>query len=166
MGKSEILMLLAGVALSVMLAMVAIPMFSSGSAMADKQQVQQELLSIKSAIPLIKALEGSEYSGAPSVGKITATNIISHMEGFVAGTAATDVKGKSDNSLANFKIEDNDNINKKIVTVTVTVDSSKTKVKLNELSRLDKICDGDNGAADGLAVKSAESLKCYILRDN
>ena len=59
MGKSEILMLLAGVALSIMLAMIAIPMFSSGSEMAERQQVQQDLMGIKSSIPLIKALEGS-----------------------------------------------------------------------------------------------------------
>ncbi len=139
MGKSEILMLLAGVALSIMLAMVAIPMFSSGQDMADRQQVQQELLAIKSAIPLIKALEGSEYSGTPSVGKINATNIINHMKGFEAGTEADDVKGKS--GFANFEIIDNDATNKKIVTVTVT--SLVDNVKLNELSRLSSICDGE-----------------------
>ena len=162
MGKSEILMLLAGVALSVMLAMVAIPMFSSGQNMADKQQVQQELLAIKSAIPLIKALEGSEYNSAtPPVGKITATNLISHMDGFKASETAGSVKGKS--GFANFKIEDNDSANK-IVAVTVT--SLTSNVKLNELSRLDKICDGDNDATDGLAAKSAGSLKCYMKRDN
>ncbi|MGJ0331042.1 hypothetical protein NG751_04065 [Aliarcobacter cryaerophilus] len=155
MGKSEILMLLAGVVLSIMLAMIAIPMFSSGKDMADKQQVQQELLAIKSAIPLIKALEGEEYSGTPSVGKITATSIVSNMEGFVAGTvAATDVKGKS--GLANFKIEDNDSTNK-IVTVTVTVPIG-SNVKLNELSRLDKICDG------AAPTSSATSLTCKINR--
>ncbi len=164
MGKSEILMLLAGVALSVMLAMVAIPMFSSGQDMADKQQVQQELLAIKSAIPLIKALEGSEYSGTPSVGKITATNIISHMEGFVAGTtAATDVKGKS--GFANFTIEDNDSTNE-IVTVTVTVDSSKTKAKINELSRLDKICDGIVAPATSGYSSAGNVLTCKMKRSN
>ncbi len=55
MGKSEILMLLAGVALSIMLAMIAVPMFSSGNEMADRQQIQQDLMSIRSSIPLILA---------------------------------------------------------------------------------------------------------------
>ena len=150
MGKSEILMLIAGVALSVMLAMIAIPMFSSGKDMADKQQIQQELLAIKSAIPLIKALEGS------AAGNITATSIINNMEGFVAGTtAATDVKGKS--GFANFKIEDKaTEAASDDVTVTVTVDSSKTEVKLNELSRLSDICDGTTAhsfASDVLTCK-------------
>lgn len=141
MGKSEILMLLAGVALSVMLAMIAIPMFSSGQDMTDKQQVQQELLAIKSAIPLIKALEGSEYEGTGenAKGKITAANIISHMKGFKPGEAATDVKGDIDKPLANFTIKDNDDTGK---IVTVIVKSLATNVKLNELSRLSSICDG------------------------
>ncbi len=157
MGKSEILMLLAGVALSIMLAMVAIPMFSSGQDMADRQQVQQELLAIKSAIPLIKALEGSEYEGTGenAKGKITATNIINHMKGFEAG-AADSVKGKVDKPLANFKIEDNDSTNK-VVTVTVTR-TTGSNVKFNELSRLDKICDGD------APTKTETSLICKMNR--
>ena len=142
MGKSEILMLLAGVALSIMLAMVAIPMFSSGSEMADRQQVQQELMSIKSSIPLIKALEGGDYVtvGTVTKGKITAENIMKHLEGFEAGTtSATDVKG-SKGGLANFTIKDEDSTNK-VVTVTVT----SSDVDLDKLSRLESICDYSYG---------------------
>ena len=158
MGKSEILMLIAGVALSVMLAMVVVPMFSSGKDMADKQQVQQELLAIKSAIPLIKALEDS------GDGNIKEENFVTHMEGFelvTTGTPADGIIGKSHNPLATFKITD-DATNKK-VTVTVTP-TTGSDIKLNELSKLESICDGDEGATDGLVVKSATSLKCYMKR--
>lgn len=158
MGKSEILMLLAGVALSIMLAMIAVPMFSSGNEMADRQQVQQELMAIHSAIPLIKALEGSEYTSGK--GKITAENISRHMEGFKQVGSTDVVKGEKE--LAEFEIDDTiaNNSNKNTITVTVT----NAKVDLNKLSRLGSICvnvtaagvvtEGVKGASDDYNVSA------------
>lgn len=140
MGKSEILMLLAGVALSIMLAMIAVPMFSSGNEMADRQQVQQELMAINSAIPLIKSLEGNEYIGVSpdGVGKITAENIARHMEGFEKGTAADTLKG-SKGGLAIFTIDDKEKSNPNN-TITVDISTTDSNVNLNKLSRLGSIC--------------------------
>ncbi|MGJ0331044.1 hypothetical protein NG751_04075 [Aliarcobacter cryaerophilus] len=46
MGKSEILMLLAGVALSIMLAMVAIPIFKSSEDMVTKYKIEKDFLAV------------------------------------------------------------------------------------------------------------------------
>ena len=46
MGKSEILMLLAGIALSVMLALISIPIFKSSENLIYKTKVFQEIKTI------------------------------------------------------------------------------------------------------------------------
>lgn len=161
MGKSEILMLLAGVALSIMLAMIAIPMFSSGSEMADRQQVQQELMSIKSSIPLIKALEGS----------IKAENIAKHMDGFEESTInigtpeAPNNKGilKSKKGLASYKIDEvGDNIE---VIVDVT---DVNKVNFTKFSRLSEICDGgdkvDGKVQTPTPTNDGKTLTCKMSK--
>ncbi len=144
MGKSEILMLLAGVALSVMLAMIAVPMFSSGNEMADRQQVQQDLMSIKSSIPLILALEGNDK------GKFNSKNLEKHVTGFSStvdptgdplgstlGGTIVNTKNKDDaNKKTTYAITD-DQTNDK-VTILVT---APTKFDLRKLSRIESICD-------------------------
>lgn len=148
MGKSEILMLLAGVALSIMLAMVTIPIFSSGSDMADRQQVQQELLAIKSSIPLIKGMEGD------GAGTITAKNIAKHIKGFTEHSSeANTLKGEFLETEAKYGIADG------ATTVTVTVTTNGTKVDLTKFARLNTICDG--AAAP---TPSATTLTCVMKR--
>ncbi len=158
MGKSEILMLLAGVALSIMLAMVAIPMFSSGSEMADRQQVQQELLAIKSAIPLIKGMEGDDN------GTIIAKNIAKHMEGFTAITSGTGptatitgLEGKD--GKASFTITDNTPDADKVTIVVSTDPLDAEAVDLSKFARLNKICDGV-----ATTTPTKNELTCIIKR--
>lgn len=145
MGKSEILMLLAGVALSIMLAMIAVPMFSSGNEMADRQQVQQDLMSIRSSIPLILALEGNEYSGTPSVGKFTHDNIKKHVTGFdIDGENGplinTKNKGTSKKTTYTIKDEKAAVVDGKN-SISVAIDSTTSDVDLSKLSRMENICD-------------------------
>lgn len=152
MGKSEILMLLAGVALSIMLAMIAIPMFSSGSEMAERQQVQQDLMSIKSSIPLIKSLEGS----------INAGNIDKHMDGFEpikdGDGKVTGIKGKK--ALASYTITD-DGTN---VSVSVAV-TTGANVDLTKFSRLNDICDKGINEVDKFDPNTDEKeLTCIIKK--
>lgn len=146
MGKSEILMLLAGVALSIMLAMIAVPMFSSGNEMADRQQVQQDLMSIKSSIPLILALEGDEYDGGtPSVGKFTHTNIKKHVTGFdVSGTEL--INSNPNSKKTTYVITDDEPTAPNPSIISVAIDSSVSKVDLSRLSRMENICDKNTPA--------------------
>ena len=137
MGKSEILMLLAGVALSIMLAMIAVPMFSSGNEMADRQQVQQDLMSIKSSIPLILALEGNEY--VVNKGKFTHASIKKHVTGFdIQGSGADQVliNSNPNSKKATYKIDDD-----KTNGISVVIDSSDSKADLSKFTRMENICD-------------------------
>ena len=153
MGKSEILMLLAGVALSIMLAMVAVPMFSSGNEMADRQQVQQDLMSIKSSIPLILALEGN------TEGNFNSTNIKKHVTGFsedaapatghngiIVNTKNKDIVGKE----TTYQIIDG-GVN---TMVSVAINSSDSGVDLSKITRMESICDGDTTAAYIASLKT------------
>lgn len=58
MGKVEILTLIAGVVLSIALALVVVPMFSSGDNLVQKQKIQSELIGIKNAIEMVSKTEG------------------------------------------------------------------------------------------------------------
>ncbi len=55
MGKSEIVMLLAGVALSVMLAMIVVPMFGNLDKVAKRHALNLELISLVENIKTIKS---------------------------------------------------------------------------------------------------------------
>lgn len=58
MGKVEILTLIAGVVLSIALALIVVPMFSDSGKMSKKHQVNVELLAIKDAVKAKKVTEG------------------------------------------------------------------------------------------------------------
>ena len=144
MGKSEILMLLAGVALSIMLAMIAVPMFSSGNEMADRQQVQQDLMSIRSSIPLILALEGNEYDVTSKKGKFTHDNIKKHVTGFDTDGATgplINTKNKDTKKTTYTITDDKPVADTDPNVISVVIDSSLSKVDLSKLSRMENICD-------------------------
>ena len=151
MGKSEILMLLAGVALSVMLAMIAVPMFSSGNEMADRQQVQQDLMSIKSSIPLILALEGNKKDN------FNPENIEKHVTGFEKHTTKTGtiINSKSTKK-TEYKIKDGDIGG----VVEIEVQTPDKAFNLQKLSRLESICDGH-----GVDAVTNEPLKPTVSED-
>ena len=75
MGKSEILMLLAGIALSVMLALIVVPMFGDSKDFVLKQKLKFELISFKNAILLAEVNnnnlfinKNSQEGSLPSIG--------------------------------------------------------------------------------------------------
>lgn len=156
MGKSEILMLLAGVALSIMLAMIAVPMFSSGNDMANRQQVQQDLMSIKSSIPLVLALEGD------AVGTFTPNNLVKHVNGItVIDNAAGTIRSKLND--VTYDIDDSDPTRS---TITVSLTVPHAKYKLDKLSRMDSICDSTETTPYVAAVEDAnpQTVTCKIKR--
>ncbi len=165
MGKSEILMLLAGVALSIMLAMIAVPMFSSGNEMADRQQVQQDLMSIRSSIPLILALEGNEYSGGTtSVGKFTHENIKKHVTGFDIDASSNLVNTKNKKTTYTITDEEATKVDGKNV-ISVAIDSTDSNVDLSKLSRMENICDLNKDKVKELSEGPKETeFTCIMSR--
>ena len=70
MGKSEILMLLAGVALSIMLAMVTIPMFGNAEKFVEKQKLLTDITAIKDAFKIIDGMgDLKKYSSSVNAEK-------------------------------------------------------------------------------------------------
>ncbi len=58
MGKSEILMLIAGVALSIMLALIAIPIFGKSDEFIFKKTIEQEVLSLHNQMKILGLEQG------------------------------------------------------------------------------------------------------------
>ena len=62
MGKVEILTLIAGVVLSIALALIVVPMFSSTEDLVVKQKIQTELIAVKNAINMVQNTEASKLN--------------------------------------------------------------------------------------------------------
>lgn len=62
MGKVEILTLIAGIVLSIALALIVVPMFSSTEDLVVKQKIQTELIAVKNAINMIQNTEASKLN--------------------------------------------------------------------------------------------------------
>lgn len=159
MGKSEILMLLAGVILSIALALVAIPMFSSGQEMADRTKIQKELISLKEAMPLVRALEGGlNLTGE----KLDVTTIVKHIDNMKFNGNVSFLSQVPD---VIFTIEDKGHVGIAIATrlpeVIITITTTDAQVDLSKITRLKDICDGVTKASNKV-LKS--SIVCTVKR--
>lgn len=155
MGKVEILTLIAGVVLSIALALIVVPMFSSTEDLVVKQKIQTELIAVKNAINMVQNTEASKLNETNT--KTLHTTLGQYLQGMNVG----------DGVLESANIKD--------ATITVTTGTLNMSVvfedkgsKLSsfngaggifeEHSGLDKICTG------GVPTISPEAITCLIKR--
>ena len=149
MGKSEILMLLAGIALSVMLALIVVPMFGDSKDFVLKQKLKFELISFKNAILLAEVNnnnlfinKNSQEGSLPSIGVLK-----DYLNGLEYSTTNPSFPFKSSIDGLNYGygiIRLNDSKDN-YIGINFTIDENSEAINiLSNFDFLDKICINKN----------------------
>ena len=145
MGKSELLMVLAGIALSIMIALVTIPTFTKGSDLAKISLINSDLSSIRKA--------GEMYIQSKSTtGDFTGINPVQVAQFIPSLNLNADNHFKSSaNESITYNIGTNGTNDQLIVTITrlEVIDDAESKVKENQ-SKIGTIVDVDDD--DGILI--------------
>ncbi len=145
MGKSELLMVLAGIALSIMIALVTIPTFTKGSDVAKISLINSDISSIRKV--------GEMYIQSKSTtGDFTGINPVQVAQ-FIPSLNlnASNLFISSANKNITYNIAPNGTNDKLIVTITglEVIDDAESKIKENQ-SKIGTIVDVDDD--DGILI--------------
>ncbi len=154
MGKVEILTLIAGVVLSIALALIVVPMFSSTEDLVVKQKIQTELIAVKNAINMVQNTEASKLNETNVA--ILSTTLGQYLQGMDVTTT----------HLKSANIEDATIIVTTGAPMSVVFSDAGNKLSpfnevggiFEEHSGLKKICTG------GAPTISADAITCLIKR--
>ncbi len=149
MGKVEILTLIAGVVLSIALALIVVPMFGNTSNMAEKQKIHSELISVKNAINMVANTEPKKLEDTPNEA------ISQYLSGM---TFVNEANGFKSMNYDSGKLSVAYATATKIATITFDGLSSLDTIFKDNVDTLEKICDGGDGAKGTLLVDNSTTI--------